>query len=200
MILGLDISSTKTGVCCIGENGDLILLTYIETPSLDKKAAAKKEKSSKRKSSKPKKVEFEDIFDKISYIKEYFENFYETYPDIERITEIHIEEPLSKFAAGKSSIQTLKTLFQVNYSISFELYRIFNIKPIYWHPTSARTANGIKIKRGTNAKEIVLNEIKTKIFPELRIQENLSKTSPIYDALDAAIIARAGWLAKKSNQ
>ncbi len=188
MILGLDISSSKTGISCVTDKGELYFFTYLDTQTTTKK----------------KKEQFKDIFDKIKYITDYFEEFYKAHPGFPKITEIHVEGPLSKFTPGRSSMHTLETLFQMNYSVCFELYRIFGIKPIYWHPSSVRTINGLKIKRGEDVKARVFEYV-CNTFPTFKsaitdLNKKMAKNSPWIDVADSVLIASAGWKTKTSNQ
>lgn len=184
MILGLDLSSSKTGVTCLTDDGKLYLFTYLDTTT----------------TTKAKKEEFKDIYDKIAHVAKYFEYFEKAHPDAPKITEIHIEGPLSKFTPGKSSIHTLETLFQMNYSVSFELYRIFGIKPVHWHPSTLRSANGIKIPRGGDTKQIIFDFV-CKTYPEFKkaLPENLPKNNPWIDVADSVVIARGAWLTGQKN-
>jgi hypothetical protein len=170
MILGLDISSTKTGVCVLDYDGNLKYINYILTKTTTK---AEKEK-------------FQDIYDKTKYILFQLEELFTMFPGITRIC---IEEPLSKFAPGKSQIHTLKVLFEINYAISYELYRLYNIKPIHINPMTARSVNKIKIKKGEDAKNIVFDFVKSKYKEFDKICGDYSKTNAWVDAADSAVIA-----------
>lgn len=172
MILSLDISSTKTGVCVLDENCNLKLFKYILT-----KTTTKKEKE-----------KFKDIYDKIAFILEELKKIKENFPDIKQI---HIEEPLSKFAQGKSQMSTIKVLFEVNYAISYYLFDLFNIKPIHWNPTRARSVAGIKIKKGDDSKQIVFDYIKNKYDEFNKICGDYKKDNPMVDVADSIVIAIA---------
>lgn len=184
MILALDLSSNKTGVCCLNYDGSLYLFTYLDTST----------------TTNAHKEQFQDIYDKIDFVRTYFEEFYKAHPTAPKITEIHVEGPLSKFAPGKSSMDTLETLFQMNYSVSYELYRIFGLKPIHWHPSVLRTACGIKRHKGDNIKKIVLQYVKD-TYPIFKkaLPEKMAKNSPWIDVADSVVIARGAWLARGLN-
>lgn len=184
MILALDLSSSKTGVCCLNTDGSLYLFTYLDTTT----------------TTKANKEQFKDIYDKIDYVAKYFEDFYKAHPEAPKITEIHIEGPLSKFAPGKSSMHTLETLFQMNYSVSYELYRIFGLKPTHWHPSTLRSACGIKIPRGGDTKGIIFQYVKDTypVFAKA-LPEKMANNSPWIDVADSVVIARGAWLRGKQN-
>jgi hypothetical protein len=182
MILALDVSSSKTGICFMNTDGTLYKFLYIDTQT----------------NTKAKKQKFSDIYDKIKEVVNYFENYYKDNPDSPKISEIHIEGPLSKYSPGRSSIHTLEVLFQMNYSVSFELYKIFGIKPVHWHPTTLRSHNGIKIPRGEDTKLLIYKFVCEK-FPEFASKcGEFSKTSPWVDVADSVVIARGAWLHKNS--
>mgnify|MGYP006315423249 CR=1 FL=1 len=184
MILALDLSSSKTGICCMTYDGKIYLFTYLDTQPTTK---AKKEM-------------FQDIYDKIQFVTDYFEEYYKAHPESPKITEIHIEGPLSKFTPGKSSMHTLETLFQMNYSVSYELYRIFGIKPKHWHPSTLRSANGLKFPRGSDTKKIVFDFV-CNTYPEFKkaLPEKLAKNNPWIDVADSVVIARGAWLLGQQN-
>lgn len=182
MILALDISSSKTGICFMNDDSSLYKILYIDTQT----------------NTKSKKEKYTDIYEKIKEVIKFFESYYKDNPDCPQITEIHIEGPLSKYSPGRSSIHTLEVLFQMNYSISFELFRIFGIKPIHWHPTTLRSHNGLKYKRGEDTKLLVYNFVCEK-YPEFKDKcPQYSKTNPWIDVADAVIIARGAYLHKHS--
>lgn len=179
MILGLDISSNKTGISCLDLNGDLKFFDFIDT----------------RTNTKAKKEEFEDLMDKIDEVVSYLEDFYTKNPLAKEITHIYIEDALSKFTPGFSSIHTLAVLFKTNFAVSYQLYRLFGIKPIYINTRVAASSNGIKIPPKSDKKKLVMDFIKGKYknFANM-IPEKLSKDSPWFDVSDSVLIARSGWI------
>ncbi len=104
MFLGLDISTTCTGVCIIGEDG---ILKYSDS--------IKYNKSKKR-----------DMLDKIEETKEFLlKNVKDKY----EVKAIFIEDFLKKFAYGRSSANVIATLTGFNTTIGWILYEVFGIKP-----------------------------------------------------------------------
>lgn len=183
MILGLDISSNVIGVTCLKESGELYFCSYIDL----------------RTTTKASKIKFQDLFDKIAYAVKWLEDFKQREFKI-TISAIHIEEPLSKFKPGLSSIHTLSILFKMNYALSYELFRIFGLKPIYWHPSTVRKDNGLKMSKDFDAKELVFQHA-CLLFPEFKsmIPSNLPKSNPWIDVADSLLIARMGVLHGTSN-
>jgi sulfur relay (sulfurtransferase) DsrC/TusE family protein len=185
MILGLDISSTCTGVAFLKDDGKLYHFSFIDTNKRKNKANAE---------------QFQDLFDIVDEIVQYFRNFYLIHPTAPKITEIHIEEPLKKFTPGFSSMETLSTLLKVNYAVSFELFKLFGLKPIYHDPRSAAKLAGIKLAKGDDKKQVVFEKMREK-YKEFNdaIPPKLPKKHPYLDASDAILIATAGYESRKST-
>lgn len=177
MILGLDISSNIIGVTVLNLDGKLEYCSFIDLRTT-KKAA---------------KEQFQDIFDKLKFCNKWLMDFKTTWGN--KITEVHIEEALSKFTPGKSSMHTLQTLFKMNYVISYEIFRLFGIKPIYWHPNSVRSQVSLKIPKGSDTKKLVF-EYACKLYSDFKkmIPDKLPQSNPWVDVADSILIARAGFL------
>ncbi len=79
------------------------------------------------------------------------------------ITHIVIEQSLQMFRSGFSSAKTLTLLSKFNGVVSWLCYNTFGLEPEYVSATSARKAVGIKVPRGTKAKEVVLEHIKNNV-------------------------------------
>ena len=72
------------------------------------------------------------------------------------IEEIYIEQSLQSFRSGFSSAKTLSTLSRFNGVVSWLIYEHTGVVPQYLSAASARKACGIKIPRGENAKQKVV--------------------------------------------
>lgn len=176
MIIGIDLSSSKTGICFMNEDFSIYKMDYIKTTTTTK---ADKEK-------------YKDIYDKIDEIVSYFKHFKQNDPNSVSIKRIIIEEPLNKFSRGKSSIKTISLLLQVNFAVSYQLYQIFGIKPEHYSFISCRSLNKIKIPKGEDAKQKVY-EFVCNTYPEYKkLIPEYSKNNPLIDVADAVIIARGG--------
>jgi hypothetical protein len=96
------------------------------------------------------------------------------------------------FSAGASSAKTLHTLASFNGIISWIVYDLFGIEPIYLSATSARSTLGIKIPKGQKAKDLVMTWI---MQNETSFQPATTKSGKakkhFYDIADAIVIARA---------
>lgn len=188
MILALDISTRVTGVCFLKNDGEIYHCSYILTET------SKKSKAKNPKKIKPKELDFKDMFDKIDYIITYFKKFHILNPNAPKVTKIHIEEPLSKFTPGKSTAETIQKLSQINYAISYELYKMYDLKPEYHHPSTVRKNVGLKIPKGSDTKALVF-EYAQKLFPKFKdmIPAGLPQKHPWVDVADAVLIAYSAY-------
>ena len=111
------------------------------------------------------------------------------------ITTVAIEKSLMGFSAGASSAKTLHTLASFNGIISWIVYDLFGIEPIYLSATSARSTLGIKIPKGQKAKDLVMTWV---MQNETSFQPDTTKSGKakkhFYDIADAIVIARASEL------
>jgi len=174
MILGLDISTSITGVSIVDRNNELI---YCEAWRTDRPRLSVYEK-------------FDIIKDKICYIKS-------QYP----IEEIYVEEPLGMFAAGRSSAQVISKIQRFNGVVCWISREVFDLEPEYINASTARKICGIKVRRGQKAKEIVLKHVleNEKTFKA----EYTKKGNPVkgvYDKADSLVIAKAGYYLSKKKE
>ncbi len=178
MIFGLDISTSITGATIVDENGDVVFCESWDTRNKNK---------------------FEDLFDKAEYVRLQLFTIAHKY----QIKEIYIEQSLQSFRSGFSSAQTLSTLSRFNGIVSWACYKSFGIKPKYLAASSARKLSGLKISRGQNAKQKVLEFVldNDPSF-ELEYTRHGNPKPGAYDRADSWIIAKAGlssWKKKRST-
>jgi len=173
MILGLDISTSITGVSIVDRNDELI---YCEAWRTDKKGLSHYEK-------------LDIIRDKVCFLKS-------QYP----IEQICVEEPLGMFAAGRSSAQVISKIQRFNGVVCWIIREVFNIEPNYINASTARKLCGITIKRGQKAKQVVLEHI---LENEKKFKANYTKkgnpVKGVYDKADSLVIARAGYYLKNKE-
>lgn len=180
MILGLDVSTSITGITVLSSDGSLELMDFVEL--------------SKVKGT---------IWDKVDKLKEELEKLVERYD----ITHIFIEEPLSKFSKRRSSSHTISLLMRFNGIISYILYNMTGIDPEYIAPTAARKLCGLKMMNKTACKKakIVWKPQKEQAFDQMSLNEAfegyewpLKRTGRLkdycYDMMDSFIISRAGFI------
>ena len=169
MILGLDISTSITGITVLDGEGavlhnEAIDLTSKKLDNLFKKATVVK--------------------DRLTQIKYLF-----------NITDVFIEQSLNAFRPGLSSAQVILTLGKFNGIVSWICSEVFGREPQYIGASTARKAFGIKVEKGQNAKEIVLAHILSldnNFKVEYTAQGNPRKGT--YDRADSYVIAKAGYI------
>lgn len=180
IILGLDISTSCTGITIIDKSKNVILCGYIDT--------------SKQK----------DLFSKANKVKEEFLKISESYS----INYIFVEENLQKFRPGFSSAKTLTTLSKFNGIVCYianEIFLSLKCLPTNINVVTARKSLGLNVQRekkcGISTKDQVINWVSadckditwpTKVLKSgpRKGQEILDQRS--YDMADSYVIAAAG--------
>ena len=166
MILGLDVSTSITGITILEKDGKLVYNDCWDTRK------------------------YKSFFQKVSYVEERISELSKLYGRFDRI---FIEESLQSFRSGFSSAKTLSTLARFNGVVSWLVFRIFEMEPQYIGASSARKLCGLKIPRGTKAKQVVIQHILDNV-PQIEIeytkQNNIKPHC--YDKADSWIIAKAG--------
>jgi hypothetical protein len=172
--LGLDISTSCTGVCFLDELGKISLLTHIKYPS---------------------KL---NLWQKADYTLEQLQKVVKEM-GIE-VDQFFVEESLQKFRPGLSSAKTLTTLSKFNGIVCYLTRQVFGLDPEPINVNTARKTVGLKIPRGSNSKQIVHEwvsaetdfEWPTKILRGGPRKGQEVLIDPCYDMADAYLIARAG--------
>ena len=166
MILGLDVSTSITGITILEKDGTLV---YNDSRDTRK---------------------YKSFFEKVDYVEKKIIHLSKLYGGFERV---FIEESLQTFRSGFSSAKTLSTLARFNGVVSWLVYRVLKTEPLYLAATSARKLCGIKVPRGTKAKQVVIQHILDNV-PEIQIeytkQNNIKPHC--YDKADSWVIAKAG--------
>jgi hypothetical protein len=178
LVIGLDISTTCTGVCGINGNGETTLFFPIEF----------KEKANL--------YEKTDFF--IKRIKEEIKD--------KTVLSFEVEEPLKMFAGGFSSADTLHTLERFNGMCCYAIYNEFGITPKLHNVNSLRSRLGIKInkKDKTKSTKEKVREIVLSLYPNLPIatktitrgkrKGQIVPEKSSEDCIDAFIVAKSGML------
>ena len=166
MILGLDVSTSITGITILEKDGTLVYNDSWDTRK------------------------YKSFFEKVDYVEKKIIHLSKLYGGFERV---FIEESLQTFRSGFSSAKTLATLARFNGVVSWLVYRVLKTEPLYLAATSARKLCGIKVPRGTKAKQVVIQHILDNV-PEIQIeytkQNNIKPHC--YDKADSWVIAKAG--------
>ena len=167
-ILGLDVSTSITGVTMVDDAGEILYCEALDTRN---------------------KNHFPTLLHKAVAIKSNLEDLKYQYD----ISHIFIEESLQSFRSGFSSAKTLSTLSKINGIVSYLAYDIFGIMPVYISAPSARKSCGIKIPRGQKAKQVVLDFLLDS-EPNFMVEytRHGNPCPGTYDKADSIIIARAG--------
>jgi len=169
MILGLDISTSITGATVLDKDGNIV---YNEAWDTRK---------------------FKNIFVKAEHVKEgILDAFEDSLDNNSTIEHIFIEQNLQSFRSGFSSAKTLSTLSRFNGIVSWVCYESLNIEPEYIAAPTARKLAGLKIPRGTKAKEVVLRHVIENNWLEVEYTKNGNPKPQYYDRADSIIIAKAG--------
>ena len=113
----------------------------------------------------------------------------------DKITEVVIEDIITKFISGKSNIKTIITLAAFNAIIQRKCYEMLNKYPTMMNVIRARNLADCKVPRGTKSKDFILRRV-IELHPEIKELLPLMKTKnefskEAYDVSDAVVIARA---------
>ena len=151
MILGLDVSTSITGVTILDDDGNVVFNEAWDFRN---------------------KRHFPTLFNKGYETKELLFQLKLEYD----ISSVFIEQSLQSFRSGFSSAKTLSTLSRFNGIVSWLCYEVFELEPEYIAATSARKTCGITIPKGTKAKQVVIQYIIDNV-PDVPI--NYTKYGPL---------------------
>lgn len=177
LILGLDVSTSVTGVCIVDPSREVDAMGS-HILHLDR-------------------IEFKKcktLWDKADVVASELAGFLATHPGKYRVV---LEEPLLGFRAGMSSAATITTLMRFNGIVSYISREIFKVDPEYIASSSARKLCGIKMQRtsiaGMSGKEQVFKYMSEHDLSHVKwpVKKNGSPVDWSRDATDAYVIARA---------
>jgi len=173
MILGMDISTSITGITILDSTGKVVLCDVWDF---------RKDKG---------------FFQKVAKAKSHLEGVKKD----QGIEKIFIEQSLQSFRSGFSSAQTLSTLSKFNGTLSWLCYELFDIEPEFINATTARKLYGVKVPRGQKAKEVVLKKVlDTEASFSITYTKYGNPKPGSYDRADSLVIAKAGYeICKKKN-
>ena len=169
MILGLDISTSITGITLLDDNGEVKIMSAIDTRK------------------------YKNFFQKAEAVQKVLTDLSNSY----KVEEVFVEQSLQSFRSGFSSAKTLSTLSRFNGIVSWMCYSIWNLEPQYLAATSARKLCGIKIPKGEKAKPVVLQYVldnEPTFVVEYTKHGNPKPDS--FDRADSWVIAKAGFFQK----
>jgi len=169
LILGLDISTSITGITLLDDNGEVKVMNAIDTRK------------------------YKNFFQKAEAVKKVLTDLSNSY----KVEEVFIEQSLQSFRSGFSSAKTLSTLSRFNGIVSWMCYSLWSLEPQYLAATSARKLCGIKIPKGEKAKPVVLQYVldnEPTFVVEYTKHGNPKPDS--FDRADSWVIAKAGFFQK----
>jgi hypothetical protein len=173
MILGLDISTSCTGICILDNAGDLILLDHIRLDNIKT-----------------------GFYGKANFVKARLADLKKKHD----IKHIYAEESLMRFRRGFSSAKVLSILNKFNGVVSYISHETFDVEPIHILAPHARKTVGMivtkQLKKKLGMKPIVMNHVQAELGDKLVIEyKRTGKVKDyIYDRCDAYVMARAGYL------
>jgi len=178
-ILGLDVSTSCTGICVldsdavISDGGHIKLLDYLNFKGCN------------------------TLFEKADSIRDYFSKL-QFKPGI-----LSLEEPLLGFSKGMSSAGTITTLMRFNGIVSYLARDSFKIEPTYISAARARKMCGVKLQKtsiaGMSHKEQVFKHMMEHDLSHV-VWGKKKSGNPIdasRDMTDAYVIAKAASLLNK---
>ena len=173
MIFGLDVSTSIVGFTSMDEDGNVILKEAWDLRKL------------------------KSIYEKADFVRNKLKDI-EVVPKYP--THVYIEQSLQSFRSGFSSAATLSLLSRFNGIVSWLCYRELGIEPEFISATSARKQCGIKIPRGSKAKQVVIKYVIDNVPSVVITYTKHGNPKPgCYDKADSWVIARAGYLCQKEK-
>jgi hypothetical protein len=177
LVLGLDISTTVTGVTII-ENGDIIFCDHIQLELLSSKEPDR------------------DLLDKGLMVEEYLTVLKSKF----NIDRIWVEDKLSGYSGGGTNAHTMAVLIAFNKVVCWIVMKLWGFKPYKVNVSHARkvvTGQG-RAKEGEDIKVVMLAWV-VKKFPyfQVDLNRNGNVQKYIYDRSDSTIIAYYGHLMLK---
>ena len=168
MILGLDVSTSITGATILDEDEKVVCCKAWDLRN---------------------KKKFTDVLDKAQEVSKLISEIAKEH----NIQKVYIEEPFMFFNSGGSSAKTMSILQNFNGMVSWLVYKHFGFKREYLTASQARKLCGIKVPRGTKAKEKVLEFVLDNV-PNFGIEyTKFGNPRPgELDRADSWVIAKAG--------
>lgn len=166
MILGLDASTSFVGLTLLDDCGKIVKCECLDL----------------------RKIEGE--YEKLEKLAEKLKEL-----NLQHDTPVFIEEALMMFQNNRSMASVISKLQRWNGMVCGLLFNTYKIKTETIGVLTARKSLDIKVKRGENAKEIVLKKLVDSV-PEFGV-EYTPKGNPkqgTYDRADSYVIAYAGYL------
>lgn len=184
LILGLDVSTSVTGVCIVDSEIEPVDGNHIKfLDRIDFKGC-------------------DTLWEKADLVQSYLLGLRDADFSIGKIDRIAVEEPLMGFRTGMSSAQTITMLMRFNGIVSYIARKIFAQEPEYISSGHARKVCGIKLQKtaiGGPQKEQVFSHMQRNDLKHVQWQtkKNGNIVDWSRDATDAYCIARAACIEGK---
>ena len=167
IVIGLDISTSKIGLCLMDKKFNLIEARLIKLNT---------------------KLELEERCITIENALESLtaQGFF--------VEEVYAESAFIAFSGGKTSAITMSKLQRFNGMVCYMIRKLFGKPAVLISPSKARGLVGLKIKRGENTKQKVIEHV-SKSFPEdfhFELTRHGNPKPGTDDRADAIVIAWAG--------
>ncbi len=170
VVLGLDISTSKVGICIMDYKFNLL---ETELLKLDTKS---------------------QLEDRCLQIEEYINNL--SY----NIKDVYVESAFIAFSGGKTSAITMSKLQRFNGMVCFMLRKLTGFQVQLLSPAKARGLVHLKIKRGENTKLRVIEHVEKSFPNDFKYEltRHGNPKPGTDDRADAIVIAWAGLNQRKS--
>lgn len=176
--VGLDVSTTCTGLCAVSEEGEILHQSYVRLDNTEEKTM-------------------------ISKARKLTEALINLREELSSDVCVAIEESAQAFRKGMSSAKTISTLNQFNGMVQLIAWQVFSVEPNLILPVTARSACGIKVvpekKCGVSTKEQIREHFEKTTgikLPDKELKSGPRKGTFVfnprnYDAIDAWVVAEA---------
>lgn len=170
VVLGLDISTSKIGICIMDYKFNLLETTLLKLNTKD------------------------ELEDRCLQVEEHLNNF-----DYD-IKDVYIESAFIAFSGGKTSAVTMSKLQRFNGMVCFMLRKLFGYNAVPLSPAKARGLVHLKVKRGENTKLRVIEHVEKAFPNDFNYEltRHGNPKPGTDDRADAIVIAWAGLNQKKS--
>ena len=171
MILGLDISTSITGITLLDNEEEVVYNLSVDTRK------------------------YKNFFEKAEKVENELLHLWRSTKLDLLPKRVFIEQSLQSFRSGFSSAKTLSTLSRFNGVVSWMVYKHWGIEPEYIAASSARKLAGVKITKDKKAKQCVIEHVLDNV-PAVVIEYTKygNPKAHCFDKADSWVVARAGWI------
>ena len=170
VVLGLDISTSKIGICIMDYKFNLLETTLVKLNTKD------------------------ELEDRCLQLEEYINNL--NY----NIKDVYVESAFIAFSGGKTSAVTMSKLQRFNGMVCFMIRKLLGMYAVSFSPAKARGLVHLKIKRGENTKLKVIEHVEKAFPNDFKYEltRHGNPKPGTDDRADAIVIAWAGLNQKSS--